>query len=75
MHDPVMGVGDENANAKKLAGCTNPILNCTIVVAVVGKHHMAHTAVHTSYYKHTVTQKRVHMFHKVRKIGPYLHTY
>ena len=23
----------------------------------------------------TVTQKRVHMFYKVRKIGPYLHTY
>ena len=25
--------------------------------------------------EHTVTQKRVHMFYKVRKIGPYLHTY
>ena len=25
--------------------------------------------------QHTVTQKRVHMFYEVRKIGPYLHTY
>ena len=24
---------------------------------------------------YTVTQKRVHMFYKVRKIDPYLHTY
>ena len=47
--------GDENANVKKLAGRTNPVLKCTIVVTVVGKHHMARTAVHTSYYKHTVS--------------------
>ena len=37
--------------------------------------HIATSLQHFFCLLYTVTQKRVHMFYKVRKIGPYLHTY